>query len=442
MNDNELQSIYQHVVQPTNDQNENKIIRRQKLISIVEHLPDYELKSAIHLFDTTRYSKGLNKGSLLSPFLQNKALSFINLLLYKSGQNSDSLTQRTLSQHKRKQSQHILKVRAAARRPLLADSQSLKASILALIMKTKRQYTTQFISMTTQVLQINQMSFQSTVQATQSILGFLTGEDLPITHQAITNWNKEISNLHINQVLSQSRLSNFFTIGMMEVTFGKLSNASGFSQKEHSANLLYLAWDLHDGYDKSDKDKPMGVRSDYIRVLYEERFKYELTKYQQPIWSRWLYELVCAKQYLERRNIHIQFAEWFLSLKLLVRFGKQFYEPIVKFLTGYDPELKISIQNSLSINLPPGRHAHQMPDFIVRKTIKLRNIVEDPYLFFEKELLENINLLEDHQLNELILDLEHGTKKALELHQKWLDCWLHLPLSICHLGGKYGREFA
>ncbi|RIB24922.1 hypothetical protein C2G38_2139018 [Gigaspora rosea] len=83
-----------------------------------------------------------------------------------------------------------------------------------------------------------------------------------------------------------------------------------------------------------------------------------------------------------------------------------------------------------------------MPDFIVRKTMKLRNIVEDPYLFFEKELLENINLLEDHQLNELILDLERGTKKALELHQKWLDCWLHLLLSICHLGVKYGHEFA
>ncbi|RIB24923.1 hypothetical protein C2G38_2167224 [Gigaspora rosea] len=178
MNDNELQSIYQHVVQPTNDQKENKTTRRQKLINIVEHLPDNELKSAIHLFDTMQYSKGLNKGSLLSPFLQNKALSFINSSLYKSGQNSDSLTQSnkalqkkidqlehlkikkdhkikqlvgTLSQHKHKQSQHISKERAAARRPLLADSQSLKASILVLIMKTKRQYTTQFISMTIQV---------------------------------------------------------------------------------------------------------------------------------------------------------------------------------------------------------------------------------------------------------------------------------------------------
>src|SRR2546430_12081715 len=35
-----------------------------------------------------------------------------------------------------------------------------------------------------------------------------------------------------------------------------------------------------------------------------------------------------------------------------------------------------------------------------------------------------------------------GAQKALELHQKWLNCWLHLPLSICRLGGKYGQEFA
>ncbi|GET58152.1 hypothetical protein GLOIN_2v1761399 [Rhizophagus irregularis DAOM 181602=DAOM 197198] len=29
--------------------------------------------------------------------------------------------------------------------------------------------------------------------------------------------------------------------------------------------------------------------------------------------SRWLYELICAEQYLERRDIHIQFTEWLLS---------------------------------------------------------------------------------------------------------------------------------
>ncbi|RGB23214.1 hypothetical protein C1646_774841 [Rhizophagus diaphanus] len=83
-----------------------------------------------------------------------------------------------------------------------------------------------------------------------------------------------------------------------------------------------------------------------------------------------------------------------------------------------------------------------MSDFVVHTTMRLQNIVKDPYSFFEAELLEGTDLLNDYQMNKLIQDLEHGTQKALELHQKWLDCWLHLPLSICHLGGKYGREFA
>ncbi|RIB08611.1 hypothetical protein C2G38_2251923 [Gigaspora rosea] len=200
----------------------------------------------------------------------------------------------------------------------------------------------------------------------------------------------------------------------------------------------------------------MGIRSDYIRMLYEERFEYKLIKYQRPIRSRWLYELICAEQYLERRTIHIQFTEWFLArlkarnntpksyikkwelfknwinnpflnlqVKLLVRFGKEFYYPMIKFLTGYDPVL----QNSMSINLPPGRRAHQMPDFIVRTTMQLRNIVEDPYSFFEEKLLENISFLEDYQLSELISDLERGEMHGREFARSYVYVVLEIPWS-------------
>jgi hypothetical protein len=585
---------------------------RQKLMKIIKELPDSQLKPAANLLNIMQYSKGPNKGNLLSPFLQNKALNFINNSFYKAGQDLDSLIQNnkalqkqviqlehsnvkknhkvkqligTLSQYKRKQHQHISKVRAAARKPLLANSQSLKESIKAIIMKNKHHYTTNFINMATQVSQIGQMSFHDTAQTIQLILGFLTGEStpLPISSQSIIRWNKEISEIHVNQIFSQNTFSEYFTFGIMldestrgqhkifvlcvifwnsknnkpdfqvlemkdlatctgksvaqaicdifnhfkinsqqcfvcvsdntnymsgksggaislfnklsganlfripcglhvahiimnnfeEIAFGKLPNVSGFSQKELPANLLYLAWDLHNGYDRTDKDKPMGIRSDYICRLYEERFKYQLTKYQQPIRSRWLYELICAKQYLERRDIHIKFTEWFLSclkgrkktpkayikkwelfqkwlhdpvlniqIKLLVRFGNDFYYPMVKFLTGYDSELQIPVQDSMPINLLPGRRGHQMHDFILRTTMKLRNIVEDPYFFFKSELLEGTDLLNDYQMNQIILDLERGSQKALELHQKWLNCWLHLPLSICCLGGKYGQDFA
>ncbi|RIB08610.1 hypothetical protein C2G38_2045009 [Gigaspora rosea] len=179
-----------------------------------------------------QYSKGPNKGSLLSPFLQNKALNFINSSLCKLGQDSISLIQRnktlqkeinklehlnikkdhkikqlvgSLSQYKRKRSKYISRIRAVASRKSLSSSQSLKASILTQLMKNKRQYTTQFINMTTRLSQINQISFRSTIQAAQIIMGFLTGEDLSLslTRQSVVKWNQEISELYISQILNQ-----------------------------------------------------------------------------------------------------------------------------------------------------------------------------------------------------------------------------------------------
>ncbi len=38
--------------------------------------------------------------------------------------------------------------------------------------------------------------------------------------------------------------------------------------------------------------------------------------------------------------------------------------------------------------------------------------------------------------------MELATEKSLEVFQKWMNCWLHLPLSVCRLGGSYGHEFA
>ncbi|CAG8791152.1 6725_t:CDS:1, partial [Cetraspora pellucida] len=176
-----VQSTSQGIIQSTSQSTSNKTINQitlhQKLINIIEQLPDDQLKAAVHLFKTMRYSKGPNEGKLLSSFLQNKALNFIKAFIYKLFQDPSLLIQSnktlqkkidqlehsntkkyhkvrqlvgTLLQYKRKQSQHILKVHAAAHKPQLADSRSLNASIQAIIKKNKRHYTTQFINMTTQ----------------------------------------------------------------------------------------------------------------------------------------------------------------------------------------------------------------------------------------------------------------------------------------------------
>ncbi|CAG8540571.1 29146_t:CDS:1, partial [Racocetra persica] len=58
MNDNELQLIYQDLVQSADDKKVTKITHRQKLIDTIEQLPDDQLKSAIHLLNKMKYSKG------------------------------------------------------------------------------------------------------------------------------------------------------------------------------------------------------------------------------------------------------------------------------------------------------------------------------------------------------------------------------------------------
>lgn len=63
-----------------------------------------------------------------------------------------------------------------------------------------------------------------------------------------------------------------------------------------------------------------------------------------------------------------------------------------------------------------GRRAHQMPDFVIRTTMQLKNTVENLPYFFENELLEGTNLLSNDQFNELITKIELGIQKALELH--------------------------
>ncbi|CAG8520366.1 8037_t:CDS:2 [Cetraspora pellucida] len=165
---------------PLNDNEKKNRRMLQKLLYTIEQLPDDQLKATIHLLDTMRYFKEPNEGKLLSPYLQDKALNFISSSLYKVSQDSSLLIQnnkelqKTISrleymnakknhkinhlvgkllQYKHKHKQYISKVYASARRLLLVDSQSLKIGILALLKKNKRQYTSQFISMATQVSQ-------------------------------------------------------------------------------------------------------------------------------------------------------------------------------------------------------------------------------------------------------------------------------------------------
>jgi hypothetical protein len=90
--------------------------------------------------------------------------------------------------------------------------------------------------------------------------------------------------------------------------FGKLNPSVGSLSMKHPSNLLNLAYQLHDGYKDNDRDTPMNIRSDIIRNLYWTLLEYRLQQYQRPISTRWQYQLKTGEQYLERKKIHLQFA--------------------------------------------------------------------------------------------------------------------------------------
>ncbi|CAG8826834.1 27337_t:CDS:2 [Gigaspora margarita] len=111
------------------------------------------------------------------------------------------------------------------------------------------------------------------------------------------------------------------------------------------------------------------------------------------------------------------FLEWLtdkqidLQLRCLVKFRKEFYEPIYKFITGYDPIPQIYKENQ-KVTLPQGNRAYEMPDKMV---IWIKGLQDAQITFMNYLILHN------------------GVENALNGFIKWMETWVHLPLCICQL---------
>jgi len=139
--------------------------------------------------------------------------------------------------------------------------------------------------------------------------------------------------------------------------FGKISSPSGLSLNPHPFNVINLAYHLHSGHNESNKDNPLNMKNETISKMYKALLNVDLKKYQKPITSCWLYQLTTAKQYLECRELHLTFTNWFveklegsrnvpegylhkwktflgfleneklnIEILIMVKFGKWFYE--------------------------------------------------------------------------------------------------------------------
>ncbi|PKY52833.1 hypothetical protein RhiirA4_470718 [Rhizophagus irregularis] len=588
----------------------NNVYRqRNKLTAAVQQLSDKEIPAANHFITTMRYPKGPNAGKLLSPYLQTKAYNSIADSLYKHhlsieslkdekdqlemenkrlNQQTKKLIGKTKSlgaqvEHLRNQKlQHISEIRSLVQKSSTMSNDIFKNKINSLFMVNKRKYTSNTVWLVTSIAQVGEISMNSTIECTKLIYEFLTGESPQnwLSTSTLRTWHEDVSQLYINNNISQivnapvfgimvdestrGEIKNFvlcyqvwsekeqapivimaslkdiprcnsetvsnsviqtiqengldiakcvlwvtdntaymasnkkgavalfnkktgmnaFRVGcglhIMQIifnhfeqkAFGILSNSTGFSRKLHPYNLLYLAWNLHDGYNSSDKDKPLNINASIIKKLYDGLMGFHYNQYQLPLRSRWGYELRTAKQYLDRREAHILFARWFITqlenyhntpkaylndwrlfeswlsnsivniqVKCLVNFAEHFYEPLVQFIVGQDPNLRI-IQNGQLVQLPFGRRAHEVPDKVYEWKAFLENIKNNMEMFFVDELLEAVEKLSNDEFEELFDSLENGINEAYEYFEKWLDPWLHLPLVICRLGGNTAHLFA
>lgn len=288
---------------------------------------------------------------------------------------------------------------------------------------------------------------------------------------AIALFNKE-TNSDVIRIGCGLHIMHIVYNNFEQATFGKLPSAIGFTRVAHPYNICYLAWELHDGCDSSDKDMPHNITRQKIHDLYKEYFGFSFNQYQRPIRGRWGYELLSAQQYLERHDYHLEFGNWFIQalrtlhkpsetyinkwrlflewlqnpkltiqVKCLVRFGKYFYEPLMQFIAGQDPIARIYHEDYYE-KLPSGHRAHEMPDKVTGWIKYLNELMDSFDIFFMDELLEALNSLDAQEFGNIFDDLERGVQKATEHFTKWMISWCHLPLSICRLGGNSSQSFA
>ncbi|CAB4435112.1 unnamed protein product [Rhizophagus irregularis] len=590
--------------QLTNDQCSNEkhtIDKRIQLLQRVLKFNNNELELASSLLVNMRYTKGSNTGEIFSKYLQKKAVNYIETTIYKTSIDSKNIQKINQSQQNHiislkkklkslhgkvsKYNQLHRQIKLKAKNPSKVTKSQLKAMIHDLLLENKNEYSAKTVLMATKVCQIGQMSYQSAVKCTKSVIEWLIDEepDKWFSARTLVGWHKEVSAINLRKQCEVVKKSEYFTFGIMadestrgdcklfvicfmywdsnanvpKITllelknlnqctgavvsqivtesckqhnldpstcqtwvtdntaymsgnkngamvlfnkenktnsfriscgmhsahimminfenkaFGKLKVNTGFSNQKHPFNLIYLVWQLHQGYNESDKDNPMNMKTSYISKLYFQLFGEQFSKFQKPLRQRWLYELQGARQLVQRRNLLEEFTEWFLKklneqknipktyiakwellqewladpiLKLqiesLVEFGEKIYEPIMDFLVKSEEQPRILHNDGNITRLLPGRRAHEMPDTVLHWIQSLKAIKSDPYDFFSTQIWEAITILQDDDFENFVNGLVSGIDSALNSLETWMGMWLHLPLSICRLGGNYGHKFA
>jgi len=218
--------------------------KRAQLIDQIKLLPDDEVAAACHLFETMRYSSGNRKAKIFSPYIINKAKTFIVEGLSKHYSSITAIQSKInlLEKENRKlrrekeiaesqvhslkmkvikgegaKARYISKIRSINQKGKKISPEQFKREAEKLIRVNKREYTPQFVQLVTELSNTGIVSISSTVECTKKMYAFLTGEkpDKWLSTGTVSRWNQEIARLFTCENLSIDREARFFTYGVM-----------------------------------------------------------------------------------------------------------------------------------------------------------------------------------------------------------------------------------
>ncbi|CAG8803606.1 43845_t:CDS:2, partial [Gigaspora margarita] len=294
---NQIQNFQQNISQNIRNPIFNSERIKKDLITKINYLSEEQLQSCAQLFVNMIYKDGLYRGKFISPYLQKKAMEWIQTN-YKKHNNSQieqeikslkaenlklkqkiyNLTLKTksltskLNYFQKSKKIYISKIRSAIRRKRIFQ-------------QDKKTYTPEFISLLTNLCTINQISMRSTIQCVKQIVLFLTGStsDSWLSISTLSKWTKEVAQISVQENLPQ--FSNQFS------SYGIMADEST-REAANNVPISYL--------------KKWKTFSDFLQN--------------------------------ERLNIEIQ---------IMIRFGEWFYEKVMYFLTVEEwiNELQIAIEH-------------------------------------------------------------------------------------------------
>ncbi|CAJ0832563.1 5304_t:CDS:2 [Entrophospora sp. SA101] len=102
-----------------------------------------------------------------------------------------------------------------------------------------------------------------------------------------------------------------------------------------------------------------------------------------------------------------------IEILIMVKFGEWFYERIINFLIGSDKHPYI-IQGTSSKPLPNGYRAHQMPEMVEIWIDELKNALQSPDEIFIKELQTARDLLNEQEFLNLADKVQLGSFDLLQ----------------------------